>query len=405
MFNWFYGQNVQAVEFVQMHEPRDDAFSGLLVPVEYGYYLVIFYLVLGGPLGLILPGAIGAGFLLVPVLALCLVALGPLVLTVFQTAWIPVACGMSYLFIQLAVHGESLKAHYVYDFGPWLISVIIVQSLALFRSNFLHRFALFALAMGLSMLPFMTLGEERASLESGVGFSNANAMAAWFGFCVLYLIIRGYVETRLAYRLTAWFIAIGCLYVVTLTVSRGAVIAITASLLVTSRQLLKIGLFPVLILAGLLWGFLEFGVFDQAIRSYTHRGAEDTGRLQVWPLLIEQFIDSPFIGNGASHAGAFTSPGKYRTPHNSFLLLGVASGIVPLVLFSAYCFRSARAALRANTADQDSMFYLPLVVYTVLITNSGNLDFMMPWAIVSLGVPLGTTVHQMQRDNKKYSSY
>jgi hypothetical protein len=60
------------------------------------------------------------------------------------------------------------------------------------------------------------------------------------------------------------------------------------------------------------------------------------------------------------------------------------------------------AALRASPADQDAIFYLPLVVYTVLITSAGNLDFMTPWAVVSLAVPLVATVYQMQND-KKYS--
>ena len=59
---------------------------------------------------------------------------------------------------------------------------------------------------------------------------------------------------------------------------------------------------------------------------------------------VSQF---PLIGTGASHAGAMTSTGKFITPHNSFLLFAVASGVIPLVLFCTYCFRSGTAALRA----------------------------------------------------------
>jgi hypothetical protein len=400
---------MQAVRLARVNDRTSDSLAGALAPAEYGYYFVILYTAVGGPLGLILMGGIGSGFLLIPVLALCLVTGGPSVLSVLQTAWIPIASGASYLFIQLAVHGEPLYGMYVYQFGPWVISLVIVQALVMHRPNFLHRFAWFTLFIGLAMLPFMSLrvggGHERIGLESGVGlaYSNPNALSSWFGFCMLYLTIRGYVETRPAYRLTAWLMAVGSLYVVTLTVSRASLLAVAASLLIASRRLLKAGLLPVLLLALLLGGLMEAGVFDQAINSYSRRGAEDTGRLKVWPLLIEEFINSPFIGNGASHAGAFTSSGHFVTPHNGFLLFAVASGIVPLLLFAAYCFRSGMAALHANPDDQDFIFYLPLVIYAVLITSSGNMDFMTPWAIVSLALPVTASVHRIHQDEKKYA--
>jgi hypothetical protein len=228
--------------------------------------------------------------------------------------------------------------------------------------------------------------------------ANPNALAGWFGFCALYLTIKGYVETRPAYRLTAWLMAVGFLYVVTLTVSRGALIAFLASLVVASRRLLRLGLLPVLLLVGLLWGLMELGVFDQAIYSYTRRGAEETGRLKVWPLLIEMFLNSPAIGVGASHAGAVISTGSFVTPHNGFLLFAVASGVVPLGLFCAYIFRSGKAALLTSASDKDSVFYLPLVLYTVMITSSGNMSFMDHWAVVSLAMPVAASVSRMHRD-------
>jgi hypothetical protein len=394
---------MQAIEFAPGNLRTRHTLAEALAPVEYGYYFVIFYTILGAPLGLILTGGIGSGFLLIPVLALCCVAMGASILTVLRTIWIPIACGASYLFIQLAVHGESLYGAYVYTFGPWLISVVIVQALAVHRPNFLHRFAWFTLFMGLAMLQFTSLGQTkeygRMGLE-GAGYGNPNALAAWFGFCVVYLTIRGYCETSPAHRLPAWIMALGSLYVVTLTVSRTALIAAGASLLVSSRRLLKLGLLPLLFLAGLVVVLAQLGVFDQAIHSYTIRAEEETGRLQVWPLLIEKFINSPYIGYGASQAGLVIGS-KFRTPHNSFLLIAVASGAIPLVLFGAYCVQSARAALGANASNQDYTLYLPLVVYTVLVTSAGNLDFMTPWAIVSLAMPLASSVSRMDGDDAR----
>jgi O-Antigen ligase len=393
---------MQAVGLNHVQDRTNDSLVSSLAPVEYAYYFTIFYTVLGAPLGLILTGGIGTGFLLIPILALCFVALGSSVLTVLQTAWIPLACGASFLFIQLALHGESLHATYVYPFGPWLLSLVIVQALAMHRPNFLHRFAWFTLFMGLAMLPFMTLstigGYEKMGLNRDVGYSNPNALAAWIGFCMLYLTIKGYVETRLAYRLAAWLMAAGSLYIVTMTVSRGALIALAGSQLVASRRLLKVGFLPIFLLGGLVVGLMEFGLFDQALRAYTLRGEEETGRLRVWPLLIEQFLNSPVIGVGASHAGAEISTGKFVTPHNSFLLFAVASGAMPLILFCAYLFRSGMAALRTNMSEQqDAAFHLPLVVYALLITCAGNLEFMTPWAVVSLAVPFAASVSRMNR--------
>jgi O-antigen ligase len=387
---------VQAVGIRNVNHRSTTSLTGSLAPAEYGYYFVILYIVLGGPLGLILLGGIGAGFLLIPVAALCVNSLGAAVVNVLRAAWIPIACGVTHMLIQFIIHEESFTRMYVYEFGPWVISLAIVQALAMYHPNFLHRFAMFTFFMGLAMLPFMTSGGDRVGLEHGVGYSNPNAMAAWFGFCVLYLIIRGYVESYPMHRMALWSMAVVSLFVVTLTVSRGALIAIVASLLLTSKRLLKAGIFPLLLLAVLLLVFMEMGIFDQAIQSFTRRGTQDSGRLEVWPLLIDKFLGSPLIGYGASNAGAVTRDGLFRTPHNSFLLFAVASGIFPLALFCAYCLQSVRDALRA--ADKDCIFYLPLVIYTILITSAGNMDFMTPWAVVSLAMPIAAKFSEAKHD-------
>jgi O-antigen ligase len=128
------------------------------------------------------------------------------------------------------------------------------------------------------------------------------------------------------------------------------------------------------------------------------RGAEETGRLIVWPLILEKFLDSPLVGVGASNAGAVVpSSGKFITPHNSFLLFAVASGIIPLGLFVSYCYRSGMAALRACATDRDSIYYLPLVVYAVLVAAAGNMDFMTPWSIMSLALPLAASDRRMKQ--------
>jgi hypothetical protein len=384
---------MQSIGATFIHEQISEPLSASLAPAEYGYYFAIFYSVLGPPLGLILAGGVGTGYLLIPVLAWCVLALGQSIMSTLRQAWMPLACGVSYLFIQLVLHGVSLQAMYVYQFGPWLFSLVIVQALVIYRPNFLHRFAWFTFFLGVATLPFMSFmvggGPVRMGLDREImALANPNALAGWFGFCALYLMIKGYIEKRPPYRMMAWLMSVVSLYIVLLTVSRGALLAVSVSLLIGSRRLLKAGILPVLLLACLLLGLMEIGLFDEAIQSYSRRGVEDTGRLKVWPLLIEMFLSSPEIGVGASHAGAFVSSGKFVTPHNGFLLFAVASGIVPLGLFCAYLFRSGKAALLASASDRDSVFYLPLVLYAVMITSSGNMVFMDHWAVVSLALPV-----------------
>lgn len=391
---------MHTIDAIPMENPRSTMLSAALAPAEYGYYFVIFYTVLGAPLGLILMGSIGSGFLLIPVLALCFLALGPTILDTMRAAWVPLACGTAYLVIQIGMHGESLYEPYVYPFCQWILSLIIVQALATHRPHFLNRFIWITLFIGLSMLPYMTQSQggsyERAAMNRELGYSNANAVAGWFGFCAVCMVIKGYIEKNVGSRLVAWAMAIISFYVVTMTVSRGALLAIGGALLVASRRLLKGGFFPLLLLAGLLGGLFELGVFDQAVRSYSLRAGEETGRFRVWPLLIDRFLTSPLIGVGASHPGAITSTGKYVTPHNSFLLFAVASGILPLILFCAYLLRTGWEAFRADGTDQDeTVFHLPLVVYAVLITCAGNMDFMTPWAIVSLALPIAREISVM----------
>ena len=283
------------------------------------------------------------------------------------------------------------------------VTLVVVQALCLYRPHFVHRCAWVILFLGLALVPFMAMGAGggyerlRSSAPRRVpAFSNPNALAAWFGFSAVYLTFRGYVETRQSYRLIAWFMAICSLYVVSMTVSRGALIAVAASLLVAGRRMMKAGLLPGLLLIVILLGLLEVGVFDRAIYSYSRRAGEETGRLLIWPLLLDKFMDSPLVGIGVTNAGAVSpSTGTFITPHNSFLLFAVASGIVPFLLFCLYCGRSAVAALRANPDHQDSMYYLPLVLYTVLTTSAGNMDFMAPWAVLSLAVPVAAHVSRM----------
>jgi O-antigen ligase len=214
---------------------------------------------------------------------------------------------------------------------------------------------------------------------------NPNGLGEWFGFCAIYFIIVGIETKRNIVRIASWLTGLGCLFIVGLTVSRGALLAVVAATVFALRRSLKRGFLPLLGLTILAWFAFESGLFAQAVTFYENRGTEETGRFLVWPLAIERFLNSPLIGVGIAHVETFVPPDSHFSPHNSFLYIALASGVVPLAFFTAYWVLAARGA-RRSSADQsvDAPFRIPLVVFAFLTSCASNAAFMAPWATVGL---------------------
>ncbi len=388
-------------------EQQPSIFTGLSFS-ELGYSFVVFYSVLGAPLGLTV-GNVGVGILLLLVLGVCFAEGGSGLASVFrQISW-ALASAVSYLVIQLLIHDESSSQLYVRNVGIWIPSLIVVQWLV-GREQFLHRFAFVTIALGFAMLPYMNTygggGYQRFGLDNSVGFANPNDLGCWYGFCALYLTLAGFSARTTGTRVFCWIVGLACLYLVTLTLSRSPLIALAAALLVASRRLFKDSFPLLLLLGGLAYGAMLLGVFDTALKSYGLRATEETGRLRIWPMLIEKFMNAPLLGIGASHAGAVDAGGKFITPHNGFMLIGVSSGIVPLAFFVGHWIKAAKAALRAYVGNwSGSEFHLPLLVYALLVTNSGNQSFMAPWAIVCLALPISWYAIWQEESARRAQTY
>lgn len=371
-------------------EERVSAFSGFSF-TEMAYFFVMFYSVLGAPLGLTV-GNIGVGILMLFVLAVWFAEAGGSLASVVSQISLALACGVSYVLIQTIIHNESSTQMYVRNYGIWIPSLIVVQWLV-GREQFLHRFAFVTIALGFAMIPYMNISSgsayQRFALDSDVGFGNPNDLGCWYGFCALYLALAGFSARTTTTRMFYWIGGLVCLYLITLTISRSPLIAMAASLFVALRRLYKESFPLMILLGGLIYGAMALGVFDVALKSYSIRATEETGRLGIWPILIEKFLSFPLLGVGVSHSGAIGPRGDYITAHNGFLLIGVSSGILPLLLFIGQWAKAAIAALRAYGANwPGSEFQLPLLVYAFLVTNTGNQSFMAPWAIVCLALPL-----------------
>src|SRR4030095_3767524 len=108
------------------------------------------------------------------------------------------------------------------------VQLVLIHSLCL-RRGFSLRLPLLLFAIGAMALPFLMFNPgdiERARVDAGVvqgPISHPNGLADWFGFCAVYFTVIGIETRRSKLRVGAWLLAAGCLFVVGLTVSRGAI--------------------------------------------------------------------------------------------------------------------------------------------------------------------------------------
>jgi O-antigen ligase len=214
--------------------------------------------------------------------------------------------------------------------------------------------------------------------------ANPNDLGAWFGFCALVFSIRGLESRQPLGRWVSWGVALFCLFVLGLTVSRGPLIALAVALAFVFRKQLRRSLIPIvglIILAGLAF---VFGFFDRPIEQYMQRGMQETGRFLVWPRIIDRVIDAPLTGVGVSNIITPIPHGE-RTPHNGILFVALGAGLVPLVFFLGYWAAGLRGALRgARAGGREAVYLLPIFVYAFLEMLILNMSFAVAWAVFSV---------------------
>ncbi|MDZ4344693.1 MAG: O-antigen ligase family protein, partial [Candidatus Binatia bacterium] len=350
--------------------------------VEYAYYVILTYSITATAWGVAV-NMLGAASLAV-LAAYCAMQMRPL--TILRLIAFPLGCAASFLLVQLLVHDEGLLRAYV----TWIFGLIIIQSLC-FRKGFLHRFAWATFVIGLMLLPYLNLeavhsGDVgRAGLEGRVGYGNSNDLAAWFGFCAVYFFIFGMLSKDLVKTVVSWTVAALCLGVVGLTVSRGGLLAVAMAVTVALRGKLKGAFVPLMMLMFMGWVAFEAGVFEGIVSSYSERAFEESGRLVVWPAVVERFLNAPLFGVGESNVDTW-APGANNptSPHNGFLYVGLAGGIFPLVFFCCYWFKASSALFHPTQRSTERPFVGPLLVYTFIVVSLSNTPFMFPLAMVTL---------------------
>lgn len=356
---------------------------------ELLYYAVTVYGIMSVAWGISVPLVAVSGLALLA--AACLVSVGN-VRSVHRALAAPILCGVTFLAVQVVVHGGGWRGSHTTAFVPWMLSVVVAQALVL-RPGFLHRFVLVCFAIGLMVVPFMDFrpsgaGVARAGLDEAVSIANPNDLGAWLGFCCVYFITLGVETRRLAVRVSSWALALIALLIVGLTVSRAPLFSVALVAVVAFRQVFKRGFVPVLLFFSILWVVYGLGTFDQALGYYAARGTEESGRLVTWPLVLKRIQEAPLVGVGfGSIATWVPSQGQAITPHNSYLLLPLASGVVPTVLFGVYMARAVWRTLYRQAHPElrvDAPFRLPLLTFLVLSCFSLDFPFMSQWGVVTL---------------------
>ncbi|HMS83341.1 MAG TPA: O-antigen ligase family protein [Nitrospira sp.] len=369
------------------HRPAPPAFF------EYAWYGLLAYGILGQVWGVDIPLVGGASLIILA--GFCLLNAGVQAVRVYEpVAWALCAAALV-LIIQTFFHEWHGQAALTEGtaFITWVAVVIIAQSMLL-RSGFLQRFALIAFAIGLAALPYITIrtvGNVVRAWASGTGISNPNVLGMWFGFCTVYFIFWGLQSQKLIPRVASWCIAVGCLFIVTLSVSRAPLLGILVACIVGFRSALRQSFVPLLSLVLLMSLIYVSGLFDAEISNYVARGAEESGREILWPIALERISNSPWIGVGLDDIAIKYRQNRYVIPHNGLLHIALGAGIVPLICFLGYLARVVIGTVQLMKRVQigEAVLLPPLIAFALFEMMVLDFAFMSPWVVVVFGKAAG----------------
>lgn len=363
--------------------------------MELAYFgLLIYMMVIGPGLGLLIPIA-GAGSLMV-LTVLCLMHFGSYSIGALRPIRMALACGISLLLVQVVFFQESILHPWLRNFITWVLGLIVMQCLS-FRKGFFHRFALVAFIIGCGTLPFLkvyVVSDEMSRVGGeGVPLGNPNFFGMWFGFCVIYFVVTGLEAKNYMIRTFSWSSGLLCLYLVAMTVSRGALLGVAVATVIAFQKILKRSFLPILGFLVLLSLVYMSGIFDEQIGYYLHRGTEETGRSRLWEWAIDGILGSWGLGVGISNAFFIVddTTGETAGPHNSFLFILLSSGFIPLIFYIGYLVQATRGAFRARTQNSvDSPYMLPMVSFALLAVMVADTTFMSAWHMIVFSMALAT---------------
>jgi hypothetical protein len=374
------------------------AYAPIHIPswkIEAAFYFALVYSLAANVFGISIPMVAGASMLALA--AACLWELRTTPKAAYGPLVVLLASMVVYLIVQIVVHGESIRGETARPFIVWMLQLVIVQSLCL-RSGFSRRYPLVLFCVAALALPHLdynpgTVDRAHVARELGLGggLASVNGLGEWFGFLAVYFAVSGLEARRFSFRVGAWGLALVSLSVVGLTVSRGSMFAAVIAIIIAFRGILKRGFLPLLtlvILGGVVYGS---GLLDQTVASYEERGTESTGREKIWPAVIERMLDHPIVGVGTSAIGTYMADStEPQQPHNTFFYLALASGFLPMILFTLFFVRVGLRSHAYGRKDTDEAFRMPYLVFTLIVLMLGDLGVMAPWGLIAVSVAAGS---------------
>jgi len=364
--------------------------------LEYAYFMIVAYSILSTNVGIELP-IVAAGFTVL-LSVICLAKSRRYYNKFYHPIALPLACFISFILIQIIFHGNSVTDPAIRAFILLICGMIILQTLRL-RKGFLQRYTFVIFLIGAVVLPHVVLGGlgsvERAAadIQGGGNLRNANGLAGWFGFCALSFAVLGSEARKSTHRGLYWLLALGCLVVVGLTVSRGVIFAVILALLFVFRRSLKRGFVPLLLLFIVVGVSLETGVVHQLISRYEERGMEETGRFVLWPYVLARIMTEPWVGVGVSKISIYVPEMSeaITTPHNAFLYFALASGVVPFAFWLIFWLRAGwESFFNVKERDRETAFRLPFFIYIFVNSMFGDINT-DPWVLLLYSVCAGSS--------------
>ncbi len=368
---------------------------------EYVYYALVFH----GIFGLVPIPLLGIGGYSV-IAALSILHFGKQGILVYRPIGLVFGCAIFIVLVQLVIHEEELLGPTaIRDFITWAVALIVVQSLTV-RKGFFHRFAIFAFFIGLGSLFTLRFSGDSELVRAGSeSLGSANAVAMWYGFCFIYFLIAGLEAKNYLVRASSWAGGFLCFFVMGLTVSRGPLVGSAISAAIAFKRVLKRSFLPIVVLLFVCWSVFLTGLADNIIGSYFERGSVESGRSYLWRVGFARFLDAWWGGVGLSNSQIF-QPGRIvgSGPHNTLLLIGLSSGVIPLILFIRYLVKVARGAFQSRRERSGyAPFLLPMFVFAMLEIMSLDWAFMSPWVMVVFATILSERNYlhlgQMARNN------
>jgi len=351
---------------------------------------------LSRPLGIYIPSA--AGVLLVLLACISIIKLDWRKFTHSKLTQSPMllilAVSFTYMFVQVFVHDMSLSTPYVQPFLSWIVLSMVVYILY-DRHGFIKRLAVAMFLCLLILRPFTVVllkgGDvPRQTLAADIKLDNANTLAAWLGFCALVFWLWGWNQAMVLKRFLLWAFSILSTFFLMETVSRGGLISLVAGLLVGLRSIPK-KKWPVVLVILAIVSSVLYVMSPALFSNYQARMYDESGRLTVWPIAIRAILAEPWLGYGIDQiSNRVTSLDNYNnyivpmSPHNGIILIWLASGAVPALLFILLWYLAILRGYKGKWLISADIDPLPLIVFAFLEMMQNNLIFMDIWSLVPL---------------------